>query len=203
MSEINPKPPATQRDADPGPADPGPADPMAVDQGILDEAWAGLAQMLSAAAASLNETAPLNEAALVEAVCRRLARRQARRRVFLALAASLLAAVSLAAVVATGTRIARDNTLVAIVPSKNGPSKNGPSANAPSENAVVARRVKSATDETAPRATWNDDWEDELEQAQQEVLATKESWRQSADWLATVRQRMNELEAELSGPLFF
>jgi hypothetical protein len=55
--------------------------------------------------------------------------------------------------------------------------------------------LKPVIEQSAP-SVWNDDWDDELAQAQEEVRATEEGWRQPIDLLATVRERMDELEAE-------
>ncbi|HVC95521.1 MAG TPA: hypothetical protein VND64_17630 [Pirellulales bacterium] len=188
MCETNPKQPAPEGNADPMAADQENSERRSLEnseQGSLDEAWAGLAQLLNANAM------PLNRAALIDAVCRRLARRtHHRRQVVLALAASLLAAVG-----GTWMAMPRDDAQVVVLPSE-----------APSGKVTIGPNVKAATlnpaalsptaETSAPQSVWNDDWDDELALAKEEVLVTEEGWRQPADWLAAVREQMDELEAE-------
>jgi hypothetical protein len=191
MSESNPKQPAPQGDSDPMATDHENAEQQNAELGNLDEAWAGLAQLLNANAV------PLNQAALVNAICRRMARRRLRRQqVVLALAASLLVAVGGTWVAMSRRVMSRNDTQVVVLPSGKLSSNSVP----PSENVTVGPQAKPAaltpaTEKAAP-SVWNDDWDDELAQTQEEVLATEEGWRQPTDWLATVRERMDELEAE-------
>ncbi|HEV3003065.1 MAG TPA: hypothetical protein VGX78_01325 [Pirellulales bacterium] len=191
MSETNPNRSDPQSDAEA-------VDPA--ENAALNEAWAALGQLLNAA------QTPLNEAAFVDAVCMRLSqrRRQVRWKV-LALAASVLAVVGATWMGVSGWIGVNGNRApVAVLP----PGKGSPLAKAlPRGNARPTQELVHETDATQteltidplPSAGWNDDWDDELALAQEQVLATRESWRRPADRLAAVRERMDELEAEFGG----
>jgi hypothetical protein len=187
------------------------ADSIVAEQKSLDEAWAGFGQLLTAA------KEPFDERGLVDAVCLRLANRHAQqqvrqRRLVLALAASLLAIVGgtwigmprnetpVAAAKKTGTGTeanggAEDDGRLK---QKTDDGMSGDSSLSPNDAASTADSSDAVSSDAAPSdaPVWNDDWESELAQTQEEVLATKEYWRQPVDWLGTVRERMDELEAE-------
>ncbi len=192
MGESNPKQPAPQGDTDPMAADHENAEQQNAEWGNLDEAWAGLAQLLNANAM------PLNQAALVNAICRRMARRRLRRQqVVLALAASLLVAVGGTWIAMSRMVMSHNDAHVVVLPSGKVSSNSVPASDRmpASESVTVGPQVEPADEKAAP-SVWNDDWDDELAQTQEKVLATEEGWRQPADWLAAVRERMDELEAE-------
>jgi hypothetical protein len=156
----------------------------------MNEAWSALGQLLDAA------QTPLDEATLVDAVCRRLARRRVQSwRLALALAASILALVGGAWMSMSGDTIGNHASVVTM-PGKATSRRASPAL----PSSVEANETQDgARGESSPAAGWNDEWDDELAQTQEQVLATRESWRQPADRLTVVRERMDELEAEFGG----
>lgn len=155
---------------------------------VLEESWLALEQLFE------RGTLALDEAALVEKLCRRLARRRWRQRRRLAiLAASLLAGVGLCwlALARQGSLVARQGTLVAAVPRVLSQDVAPPIA---SHGAPVVA-VKAVQKE---RLLWDDGFDEQLLLAQAQIDAVEKDWHRTPDALWQVWQRLNELEQEIS-----
>jgi hypothetical protein len=155
----------------------------------LRETWAAFSGLLEEAQRSLDES-PLNEAALVGAVRSRVARRERSRRrwtvggVGLALAATLLVAVSL-------VRFAGDGGEVALAPQDNAVAAVDPAIVAQDKNIPPRRAVD-------PSLAWDDDeWNNSLAAVHQEAAQLETHWRQTTDALTNFQNRLDALQQEI------
>jgi hypothetical protein len=159
-----------------------PEDPHA---SALFETWAAFSDLLE------NSQPSLDEPLLVATVLARVAHRERSRRrwiaggVGLAIAATLLIAVSL-------MRLSRDGSEVALAPQIE---VAGGGAASESE---VADRITAPQREVDPSLAWDDnEWNNSLAAVHQEALQLQNNWRQPTDALTNFQNRLDAFQQEI------
>ena len=152
----------------------------------LTQTWAAFSRLLK------KSQPPLDEPALVAAVLSRVARRERRRRrlrlgaVGLAMAATLLVAVSLA-------WFPRGGAEVAVAPQDGAAQHGAPENGGPKHGGHVA-----AVPKVDPMLAWDDrELSDSLAAAQREASRLEISWRQTTDALTSFQNRVDALQQEM------
>jgi len=160
-----------------------PEDPHA---SALAETWAAFSDLLE------NTQPSLDEPLLVATVLSRVARRERSRRrlivggVGLAMAATLLVAVSL-------MRLSREGAEVALAP-QGEVAVGGGAASGPE----VADRSTAPQPEVDPSLAWDDnEWNNSLAAVHQEALQLQNNWRQPTDALTNFQNRLDAFQQEI------